>query len=169
MLVGRVFFGSTKKSADPSEQRWSLSWARCRRMREAASSCHSRATPCGAPRSLQRSCRSHRLQGRCGGQGQRLPRGHGGSSCSGGKLGSLCGQDGCQAGPSMFGKPLTEAQLLERFQSCLKTSAQGVKFVKAQGHAGQRAVLRQRGQAHQGARLSQGPQTWLRCSPASCG
>ena len=32
--------------------------------------------------------------------------------------------------PSMFGKPLTEAQLLERFQSCLKTSAQGVKFLK---------------------------------------
>ena len=32
--------------------------------------------------------------------------------------------------PAMFGKPLTEAQLLERFQSCLKTSAQGVKFVK---------------------------------------
>ena len=30
----------------------------------------------------------------------------------------------------MFGKPLTEAQLQERFQSCLKTSAQGVKFVK---------------------------------------
>ena len=29
---------------------------------------------------------------------------------------------------AMFGKPLTEAQLLERFQSCLKT--QGVKFVK---------------------------------------
>ena len=32
--------------------------------------------------------------------------------------------------PAMFGKPLTEAQLQERFQSCLKTSAQGVKFVK---------------------------------------
>ena len=32
--------------------------------------------------------------------------------------------------PAMFSKPLTEAQLLERFQSCLKTSAQGVKFVK---------------------------------------
>ena len=32
--------------------------------------------------------------------------------------------------PAMFGKPLTKAQLLERFQSCLKTSAQGVKFVK---------------------------------------
>ena len=32
--------------------------------------------------------------------------------------------------PAMFGKPFTEAQLLERFQSCLKTSAQGVKFVK---------------------------------------
>ena len=31
---------------------------------------------------------------------------------------------------AMFGKPLTETQLLERFQSCLKTSAQGVKFVK---------------------------------------
>ena len=30
----------------------------------------------------------------------------------------------------MFGNPLTEAQLLEQFQSCLKTSAQGVKFVK---------------------------------------
>ena len=29
--------------------------------------------------------------------------------------------------PAMFGKPLTEAQLQERFQSCLKTSAQGVK------------------------------------------
>ena len=32
--------------------------------------------------------------------------------------------------PAMFGKPLTEAQLQERFQSYLKTSAQGVKFVK---------------------------------------
>ena len=32
--------------------------------------------------------------------------------------------------PAMFGKALTEAQLQERFQSCLKTSAQGVKFVK---------------------------------------
>ena len=32
--------------------------------------------------------------------------------------------------PAMFGKPLTEAQLQERFQFCLKTSAQGVKFVK---------------------------------------
>ena len=32
--------------------------------------------------------------------------------------------------PAMFGKPLTEAQLQERFQSCLKTSAQGAKFVK---------------------------------------
>ena len=31
---------------------------------------------------------------------------------------------------AMFGKLLTEAQLQERFQSCLKTSAQGIKFVK---------------------------------------
>ena len=46
--------------------------------------------------------------------------------------------------PAMFGKPLTEAQLHERFQSCLKTSAQGVKFVKLKA----RAVLGQRGQAH---------------------
>ena len=58
--------------------------------------------------------------------------------------------------PAMFGKPLTEAQLQERFQSCLKTSAQGCQVRKAQGHAAQRAVLGQRGQAHRGARLSQG-------------
>ena len=31
---------------------------------------------------------------------------------------------------AMFGKPLTEAQLQEQFQSCLKTSAQSIKFVK---------------------------------------
>ena len=32
--------------------------------------------------------------------------------------------------PAMFGKPFTEAQPLERFQSCLKTLAQYAKFVK---------------------------------------
>ena len=31
---------------------------------------------------------------------------------------------------SMFGKPLSPAQMQERFQSCLKTSAQGLKFLK---------------------------------------
>ncbi|CAE7858153.1 pfh1 [Symbiodinium necroappetens] len=33
-------------------------------------------------------------------------------------------------GAAMFGKPLSQAQLQERFQSCLKTSAQGVTFLK---------------------------------------
>ena len=31
---------------------------------------------------------------------------------------------------SMFGKPLSQAQMQERLQSCLKTSAQGLKFCK---------------------------------------
>ena len=31
---------------------------------------------------------------------------------------------------SMFGKPLSHAQMQERFQSCLKTSAQGLNFLK---------------------------------------
>ena len=33
-------------------------------------------------------------------------------------------------GAAMFGKPLNQAQLQERFQSCLKTSAQGARFLK---------------------------------------
>ena len=60
ILVGRVFFGGTKKSAGPTEQRWSSSWARCKPTPEAASSCQSRTTRRGAPKSLQRSCGSHR-------------------------------------------------------------------------------------------------------------
>ena len=72
--------------------------------------------------------------------------------------------------PAMFGKPLTEAQLLERFQSCLKTSAQGVKFVKlsrprwptcASGTARVSASSR--------PRASGAAESLLRCSPVSYG
>ena len=35
-----------------------------------------------------------------------------------------------QRAASMFGKPLSQAQMQERFQSCLKTSAQGLNFLK---------------------------------------
>ena len=65
---------------------------------EAASSCHSRATLCGAPPSLPQSCGSPQPTRTRPGQGQRLPRGHGRSGRGRGGLGSGCGKDGCQAG-----------------------------------------------------------------------
>ena len=67
----------------------------------------------------------------------------------------------------MFGKPLTEAQLLERFQSCLKTSAQGVKFVKLKATLAN--VRFWDSEAPRRPTVSEEGESSLRRSPASCG
>ena len=53
---------------------------------------------------------------------------------------------------SMFGKPLSQAQMQERLQSCLKTSAQGL------GYYAQRALLGLGGKAGRGAHQPARPQ-----------
>ena len=67
------------------------------------------------------------------------------SNAKGGKYLPIKGKDGSnnptfrstaavgqvtQRAASMFGKPFNQAQMQERFQSCLKTSAQGLNFLK---------------------------------------
>ena len=131
ILVGRVFFWKHhKKSAGPTEQRWSSSWARCRPTPEAASSCHSRATLCGAPLSLPQSCGSPQPTRRGRGRVNVCLEATEEVLAAVGSWEAAAAKMAAKQAPAMFGKPLTEAQLQERFQSCLKTSAQGVKFVK---------------------------------------
>ena len=70
---------------------------------------------------------------------------------------------------AMFGKPLTEAQLQERFQSCLKTSAQGVKFVKLKATLANVRFWDSESKRTELPRSLRAAESSLRCSPASCG
>ena len=98
ILVGRVFFDGNKKKRGPTERDMELILGEVQTNARGGKFLPLKGNPVWRSTEPAAVMWEPSAYKDAAGDRVNLPRGHGGSSCSGGKLGSRCGQDGCQAG-----------------------------------------------------------------------